>query len=315
MTRKKEPRNRNLNSQLKMRMEELNKIGQSRNQAKNELREKTDYKFGDTVEGIHSIQTFKNYNQVAHEFLTWAKEQGAGNRQDLNDVIQKYGVDYLKHREQQGLSIQTTKRDRAALNKIMTSNDKIDYKFQPTNINQITRSRNNNNENNKHFSEQKNSALVALAKGTGGRRSDLSKLTPQSFFEKNGRLYCRFDGSKGGKSRTVIVREEYRSEIQKRIDMTRDNERLFSRIHSNADIHSYRRDYAQNLYSDIIKDNKLKSELETLYGKRYEPHIKSEYYETKGQDNYFKALRDDVFIITNALGHNRLDVAINHYLR
>ena len=47
--------------------------------------------------------------------------------------------------------------------------------------------------------------------------------------------------------------------------MTRDNERLFNRIHSNADIHSYR--------------------------------------------------RDDVFIITKALGHNRLDVAINHYLR
>lgn len=97
--------------------------------------------------------------------------------------------------------------------------------------------------------------------------------------------------------------------------MTRDSERLFNRIHSNADIHSYRRDYAQKLYADILKDNNLKSDLESLYGKRYEPQIKSEYYETKGQDNHFKALRDDVFIITKALGHNRLDVAINHYLR
>jgi len=315
MTRKKEARNRNLTSQLKQRMTDLNEIGKSRNKAKNEMRENTDFKFGDTVPGIHSIQTMKNYNQVSHEFIKWAKSQGAGNRQDLNEVIQKYGTEYLKHRESQNLSTQTLKRDRAALNKIMTSDKKIDYKFQSTNIHQITRSRSNKNTDNKHFNELNNSALVALAKGTGGRRSDLKKLTPECFYEKNGNLYCRFEQSKGGKDRTVIVRDEYRKEIENRISMTRSNERLFERIHSNADIHSYRRNYAQELYKDIIKNDDLKRDLADLYSARIEPKIKSDYYITKGEDNFFKGKRDDIHLITNALGHNRLEVAVNHYLR
>ena len=316
MTKKhKEKRNRNLTSQLKNRMRELNKIGSSRNAAKAELRQNENYKFGDTPKEIFSIQTMKNYNQVSHEFIKWAKENGANNRDNLQDIIEKYGVSYLKHRESLGLSTSTLKRDRASLNKISNADKKIDYQFKKMSVHDITRSRINSNENNKNFNEKINRDLVSLAKGTGGRRSDLAKLTPQSFYESNGRLYVRFEQSKGGKDRVAVVREEYRKDIQSRIDSTRSNQKLFERINSNADIHSYRRDYAQNLYKDIIKDERLNQDLKGLYGERVEPHIKSDSYKTQGQDNFFSGNRDDIFIVTNALGHNRLEVAVNHYLR
>ena len=51
-----------------------------------------------------------------------------------------------------------------------------------------------------------------------------------------------------------------------------------------------------------------------MYPPRVEK-VKGDTYTTKGQDNVFQGKRDDIYIITQALGHNRLDVAVNHYLR
>lgn len=308
--RHNEKRRRNLNQQLKSRMKSIDKIGQSRNEAKREMK---DFKFGDTVEGIYSITTLQNYTQVAHEFLKWAKENGAGNRQDLQEVISKHGTDYLKYRESLDLSTRTLKRDRAALNKI-SENDKITYKFQRTSVNDVQRSRNNLNTNNRNFNEARNADLVAFAKGTGGRRADLADLRKEDFVKIDGRLYVNFTQSKGGRDRLSVVREEYRETIENRLKSTSNGEKVFHLIHTNADIHSYRREYAQSLYQDIIADKELKKDLQAQYPPRRE-QVKSEYYKTQGQDNVFMGLRDDIYLVSQNLGHNRLDVSVNSYLR
>ena len=307
-----------LRKQIDIRLDELDKIGQSRQEAKKELRiEKGTIQFGETVVGIHSISTKENYREVANQFTKYCVEiHNEKTRADLNVLIEKYSVDYLKMREEKCLSVSTLSRDRAALNKLSKSDNKINYKLETRSIHKVKRSRNNSNKNNANFNEKLNSSLIALAKGTGGRREDLSKLTPESFFKKNGNLYVSFRGSKGGKDRVSVVREEHRESIQHRIDSTSQNERLFERIHKHADIHSYRREYAQELYKDIIQNkNNIKKDLNEIYGKRNERNIKSEYYKTKSEDNFFSGKRDDIFLITKSLGHERLDVAVNSYLR
>lgn len=307
-----------LRRQIDNRLNEIDQIGQSRHSAKIKLIEKKgDLKFGETVENIHSISTKENYRQVANQFTEYCVvEHNEKPRANLNILIEKYSVDYLKMREDRGLSVSTLSRDRAALNKLSKSNEKIDYQLKTRSVHNITRSRNNNNQNNPNFNEKLNSDLVSLAKGTGGRRADLVKLTPESFFEKNGKLFVKFEQSKGGKNRISIVREEHRQDIESRISSTAPNTPLFERIHKHADIHSYRREYAQELYKDVIKNNdNIKEELTKIYGNRYEPNIKGNMYRTKGDDDFFSGKRDDIYFITKSLGHERLDVAVNSYLR
>lgn len=311
-------RNKILRQQIDNRLDELDKIGHSRQLAKIELINKNGFlKFGETVQGIHSISTKENYREVANQFTKYCVHiHNEKPRANLDYLIDKYSIDYLKSREKKGLSVSTLSRDRAALNKICKNKNKIDYKFKTRCIHDITRSRNNKNKNNPNFNEKLNFSLISLAKGTGGRREDLSKLTPESFYEKDGHLYVEFKKSKGGKSRVAIVRQKHRKEIEDRIASTAPNSKLFDRIHRHADIHSYRRNYAQELYKDIIKnENNFKNKLYELYGERFEKNIKSNKYYTKGEENYFSGIRDDIFYITKSLGHERLDVAVNNYLR
>lgn len=303
-------RRRNLNSQLKQRIDEINRIGESHHQAKID----ENIKFGEAVEGIHSISTMKNYNQVARQFLKYAKENGAGNRADLQETIKEHGVNFLKFRENSGLSTYTLKRDRAALNKLM-KNETLTYTFENIDKNEITRSRNNRNQNNVNFNEKLNADLVSLAKGTGGRRSDLAKLKKEDFYEKNGRMYVEFKQSKGGRDRIALVRKEHQEAIQDRLNRTGKGMKLFARINGHADIHSYRREYAQELYKDVIADESLAQDLKALYPPRNEPNVKIDTYTTQGQDNVFSGYRDDIYLVSQALGHNRLDVAVDHYLR
>lgn len=314
MTRKRGRRSV-LKHQINERLNELDRLGQSKSLEKRKLKE-SGASFGDAIPGIYSIKTKENYRQVANQFTQYCIDHKSESpRSDLDHLLKKHGKSYLIYRENNNLSVSTLSRDRAGLNKLMNSQKKIDYKFKTRSIHDIKRSRSDYNKNNKHFNEKLNYNLVALAKGTGGRRSDLAKLTPNNFFNENGRLYCNFNQSKGGKSRTVVVREEFRTQIENLISMTRPENLLFERIHSHADIHSYRRNYAQELYKDVLKDLDLNNDLRKLYGERIEPHIKSDKYITKGENDNFSGLRNDLFLITKSLGHNRLDVAVNHYLR
>lgn len=303
-----------LRRQINERLDELDRIGESRGDAKRELKQKGAYKFGDSPAGIFSISTKENYRQILVEFSDFCVNQkNEQTRADLDDLLSKYAQEYLEMRKTDGFSVSTISRDRSALNKVILG-DKIKIDLKTRSIHDIKRSRTDKNSNNKHFKEENNKDLVNFARATGGRREDLSKLTSSDFFKENGRLFVRFEQSKGGKSRIAPVREEFSSQIEKRLKMTEKGALVFARIHKHADIHSYRREYAQNLYADVINDKETKNHLLKFYPARVEK-VKGDTYTTKGQDNVFQGKRDDIYIITQALGHNRLDVAVNHYLR
>jgi len=111
------------------------------------------------------------------------------------------------------------------------------------------------------------------------------------------------------------VVEEYKEHVLKVRDraLERGQERLFERIPVRADIHSYRRDYAEERYREIERDPiQYERALE-----RWEAWKHERGYD--GPDEYRR--RDGrvfdraiLLKVSRDMGHNRVDVIARHYL-
>lgn len=302
---------RNLNSKMR--------IGESRHKAKNEVREERKAQGKDLsavnirVDTIHSMNTYKTYLEHCTHFVEWCIQEKGVNKYASLNKIEKYAKEYLQYREEQGKSLYTLKAEKAALGKLY--NKEIDYKFKEARtIDKITRSR-QDTERQKHFSEERNKDLVNVCKATGGRREDISKLTPQNFFtDSKNNLWVRFEESKGGRDRVAPVLPQYQEAVKEFISTKERSEYLFDKIHNAADIHAYRREYAQSLYS-LVSDDKEKA---SQYALNYPVRDKTgydTYYARGDKKTAFRGLKDNIYIVSQALGHNRLSVTVNHYLK
>lgn len=207
----------------------------------------------------------------------------------------------------------TLKKDRSGLVKLF--GEKIDFPIATRTPDKIKRSR-GTKEMDRHFSEKNNRNLIIIAQATGGRRKDLKKMKIEDFRTINGRLYVEIRQSKGGRDRISPIRPDLENDVLDILAKIRAEGRskLFARIHTKADIHSYRREYAQELYKIISHNRPLRDTLLKVYPARYEPEIKGDTYIPRraGINKCFN--RDDLYLVSQALGHNRLDIAVSHYL-
>lgn len=294
------------------------RIGESRHAAKAELKDSYAAKgekmpFGTPVEGVHSIKTFKDYKAIGERFAAWCVQEKGVSKYAKIDTIRQYATEYLKGREAEGKSLYTLKTERAALGKIF--GEPISCTFErPRTTKEITRSR-GEKVRDTHFSEERNKDLVTIAKATGARREDIAKMSAKDFFQdQRGNLWVRIEQSKGGRDRVAPVLPSYRPEVE-RILSERQNSTLFDKIHNGADIHSYRREYAKELYSLVKEDQAKAADYKALYGPRNEPNIKGDMYHSHDKERPFHGARNDIYIVSEALGHNRLDVTVSHYLK
>ena len=144
---------------------------------------------------------------------------------------------------------------------------------------------------------------------------------------QDGKLYVSFKGSKGGRDRFTYVRQEYTEEVLKIVQKAKESgqDKVLEDVPSNMDIHALRKEYAYSLYQDILKDNDLKTfllehepprkEYRTSTNKdgiKVTKEVQRDIYKDR-DGNTFK--RDDIYIISRMLGHNRIDTAICHYLK
>lgn len=305
-----------LQNQIQHTLTQKARIGESRHQAKNELREKLgdSYKFGMAVEGIHSIKTFDIYKEHCTRFANWCIENKGVSKYAKLEDIKQYAHEYLKEREAQGKSLYGLKAERSALGKLY--GEQIQYKFEKArSYKDVTRSRQETTRD-KHFSEERNKDLVSVCRGTGGRREDVAKLTPQSFFtDSKGNLWVSFEQSKGGRDRVAPVLPAYQKEIKEFIATKEKDEKLFDKVHNACDVHAYRREYAKELYKLVCADKDKQQEYARGYAPRSEENIKGNMYYSHDKEHSFKGERDNIYIVSEALGHNRLDVTVNHYLK
>lgn len=300
---------------------------------------------GTDREKIFSYNTYQTYWKHIKYFLKYVQK----NYPKCTSLkhAKKYVNEWLQSRVDAGLSAWTIQTEAKALGKLYgIQPDDPDY-FQPPKRNRadIKRSR-GDRERDKHFSTTNNDELIKFCQGTGLRRSELEglygsdlvtkeqieyefeqfsnkkNLTPEEvkifaivkdamMFDSEYYTFVR--NGKGGRVRVSPIIGPNADKIVERIRNTPDDSKVWEYVNSNADIHSYRGDYATVMYkmyardiTDIPYDRVNKGT-----GKKFQ----SEVYTCRKDESGKKLDKKAMLICSKALGHNRIEVVANNYIR
>ena len=300
---------------------------------------------GTDKEKIFSHNTYKTYWKHTKYFIKYVQEQ----HPEVTTIkkAKKYVNEWLQVRVDQGLSAWTIQTEAKALGKLYGINpDDPDY-FQPPKRNRqdITRSR-VDRARDKHFSVSNNDELIKFCKGTGLRRSELASikgkdlisrseiemelnqlnllenLTPEEVKRLNilkdamrfeSEYYINIENGKGGRKRISPIVGKNIDQIVERMKNTPEDKKVWEYVNSNADIHSYRADYATEIckkYARNIEDIPF-DRVNKGTGKKFQ----SEVYVCRKDESGKKLDKAAMLLSSKALGHNRIEVVANNYIR
>jgi integrase len=161
----------------------------------------------------------------------------------------------------------------------------------------ITRSR-GSKKHDRHFQPANWQPLINFLKATGLRRDELKMLRVGDIIDHDlviGGPAVFVANGKGGKSRMVpALPGQEQDVLSVKVGRAADD-LVFPHIPKHLDVHSYRREYAQALYLYHAPGRSLPSPTGRLRASDYD--------------------RDAAQRVTEALGHNRVDVVLRHYIR
>lgn len=244
---------------------------------------------------IYSWETYHSYLKHCCYFVRWCKENHGCKTIEQCKV---YASEWMKMREH--LSVYTQKMEASALVKLYGCTlEELNIHTAARQRKDITRSR-NTVKRDRHFSESNHAELVAFCRATGLRRAELKALRGTALYQDRSGYYLHISsGSKGGRERYAPIIGD--KDLVIRLCQQAGDGKVFEKIPSGADIHSYRRDYATAIYQQHARP------LEQLTAKE-------KYYcrgDRKGEVFDRAAMR----IASNALGHGRIGVIAGHYLK
>lgn len=292
-----------LSYQLIERLKSMACIGESRKDAKKEAREQLGFQNGRTV-GIHSYKSFDKAKTVSKGFADYVKENYPGIK-DINNIDDDIIIDYIEYRATLGLSQKTVDTDRTILNKIFNKNitkkqlghDKFSYK-------DIVKGRSENVDLKYNYDNWKDQ--IDVVRGTGIRRSSVTKITKENFIRNNlGQCVAIKVKEKGGKERIAPILSDFRGSITDIVNNAKEGETIFKKFTTKINAHALRREYALNLYNELEQG---KHSDYKKYGleKAWRRGVK-----TQGDFRGYNA--ENLAVVSQALGHNRLDVVVYNY--
>ena len=335
-----------LSKQVYNRLTEMQAFGESKREAMLD---------GSAKEKIFSYSTYRTYKKHIGYFVRWLKIEHpecttlkAAKRyapewldQRCNQ-LNKFG----KH-----LSAWTIQTEAAALSKLFAIDKADPDRFQPPKRQRedIIRSR-IETKRDRHFSETNNAEFVAFCKGTGCRRSVLERLEGRDLWTrdrmeedvkalegigkkeltakeashlsalKDALKHFRDDNyfihhrqDKGGRSRFAPIIGPDRDRIIQRFKDTGEQEKVWLHVNRSADIHSYRADYAGRVYRMYARD--ISAIPFDRVNKGTGHHYQSGVYVCRKDERGKKLDKDSMLLCSKALGHNRIAVVADHYLR
>jgi integrase len=251
---------------------------------------------GDTQGKIYSWETYRSYMKHNNYFVAYCKEQYA--RKTLEEC-RPHVDEWLKNRSEKGLSAYTQKLEASALAKMYGCSTKDFIKTDTRNRADITRSR-GEKVRDYHFSEYRHKDLVEFCKSTGLRRSELQALTGDKLIEKDGQYYIKVDkGSKGGRYREAPVIRNVNAVVERMRSV--GTGKVFEKVANGADIHSYRSNYCTAIYNAHARDPREIDRSERFCCRG---DLKGTWYDKKA-----------MLVASQALGHNRISVIAEHYIR
>ncbi len=253
----------------------------------------------------------------------------------------------------QHLSAWTIQTEAASLNKLYQIDKSDQGRFIPPKRNRadIKRSR-GDALRDKHFSAKNNDELIKFCRGTGCRRNVLERLEGRDYWprermeqelwsiekrveagEKLSRKWeahasCLRDAlrtfpnendfvhhrkDKNGRYRFAPIIGAYKGDIIERFGKTKEREKVWLYVSSNADIHGYRSDYATDLYKQNARriEDIPYDRINRGTGRRFQSAV----YVCRKDEAGKRLDKQAMLICSKALGHNRLSVVADNYLR
>jgi integrase len=272
-------------------------IGQSRRDAKRAIREERGRTWSVSTGLIHSFKARSVYQEHTIRFVKWARTtHHILSLAQLDSCANDLATAYLQQQRTSGKSPYTLQAERAALrlffdNRELASSVAIPRRARTS----ITRSR-GPKEHDRHFQAANWQPLIRFLQAAGLRRNEVRHLRIRDICQgHDGQLLVHVANGKGGRVRDVPVLPGHEADVLA-VSAGRDPEaRTFERIPRHLDVHSYRREYAQALYLYYAPGRQLPPATGRL--------SKQDYDEAAAQR------------VSWALGHNRVSVALDHYLR
>jgi len=296
-------RPRNLKIVMNEMLNKKLRIGQKRSEGKKIYKANTDPKSQGynnlKAPGIYSVKTANTYREVINMVGDRIRSNypKIWQSKDISKVDKEVCYNILREREAEGKSPYTISRDLAALNKVLGLNlSKKEGGLTKRSYKLLTRSRNGTNANLTDRLKLKNHQQITIAQATGIRRQSMKVITPDSFVrDRQGNPCLLYVVEKGGRERFIHILEERQKEVRDIVDVRETDKPLFDYYSRRIDNHSFRAEYAEARYLEIIEQVKANGhKVVEDYRDRYNSYCLS--------------------ILTQDLGHNRINVCIEHYL-
>ena len=302
---------------------------------------------GTEKDKIFAFNTYKSYWKHTKYFIKYIKEKHP--ECTTLKSAKKYANEWLQTRVDQGLSAWTVQLEAKALGKLygISPDDENYFKPPKRNREDIKRSR-GVRVRDRHFSKTNNDELIRFCKGTGLRRSELVELRGKDLITREqieaeiSRLESRLPAEltsadtkrlemlqdaclfpegyfthvrngKGGRERLSPIVGPDAAQIIERLQNTPGEEKVWQHVHQSADIHGYRAEYATAIYKahareiqDIPYDRVNRGT-----GRKYQ----SEVYTCRKDEAGRKLDKAAMLVCSKALGHNRISVVADNYIR
>lgn len=300
-----------LHQQIKHVLASKERFGESKYDAKRD---------GSAKDGIYSYSTAHIYNRECQKFARYVSERSPEGRYTSLEDARTYAKEYIERENANEFkSAYTVKLERSAIAKL--------YGIESKDVNRelgqvreraredITRSRERTVISEKtgkeiknpstragHFSEKNHADEVCWAKGTGMRRSEMEQVRGEQLHQRaDGSYYFKMEGTqcKGGREREIPVRGNV--ERIKELCERAGHNRVFESVPKSMDVHYYRSEYASNLYRELARERDAIPK-----NNRYccRNDLKGIWYDKI-------AMKE----VSEALGHSRISVIAEHYLR
>lgn len=302
---------------------------------------------GTEKEKIFSFNTYKSYWKHTKYFIKYIKE----NHPECTTLksAKKYVNEWLQARVDQGLSAWTVQLEAKAMGKLygISPDDENYFKPPKRNREDIQRSR-GDRVRDKHFSKTNNDELIKFCKGTGLRRAELGELRGKDLVTREqieaeiaqlesrpaaeltpadtkrlemlqdtrlfeGDYFTHVRNGKGGRERMSPIIGPNTEQIVDRIKNTPAEEKVWQHVHQSADIHGYRAEYATIIYKAKARDIEEipYDRVNRGTGRKYQ----SEVYTCRKDEAGRKLDKAAMLVCSKALGHNRIEVVANNYIR
>lgn len=278
-----------LRKQLTDKIRDKYKLGYGK--AKHEIKDKHN-----ATDVIHSEKTYKTYRQHVNQYADYCKKKGIKTYEEAEKRVPEY-MQYLE--EQKGYSASSLYTALCGLAKCFDKHTtEIDYKAPERSRSDIVRSR-TPAQRDKNFSAENNKPLIDFCESTGLRRDEVAHVNGSDLVLEHGKAYLKINkGTKGGKERKVEIIGNRQHVIN--MCKTAGHGKVFAKVNSNADIHSYRGNYACALYKK--------------YARPLEQIPKEDRYCCRGDMKGVILDKKAMKIASENLGHNRISVIASNYL-